>query len=331
MSRAAQAWARTVGGAAILAFVVWRLGAGPLLDGIRTISVPSILAALAITAVTTVCSAWRWAVVARGLAVDLPLPTAVAGYYRSQFLNTVLPGGVLGDVHRGIRHGRDIGTVARALRAVGWERVAGQLVQVGLAIAVLLAFPSPMRFTLRQLIPVLVLCALGAAVVLRLVPTSNRRWVAAIRDDVSRGLLARSAWPRITLASTVVVAGHAAIFVIAARTAGSAVPTAQVLPLIMVVLLAMAVPANVAGWGPREGATAWAFGAAGLGAAQGVAVATVYGVLVFIACLPGAAVLMADRWWRGGPAEAAPNPSTGGSAASHGPVTADDPEGALHV
>ena len=50
---------------------------------------------------------------------------------------------------------------------------------------------------------------------------------------------------------------------------------------------------NVGGWGPREGVTAWAFAAAGLGASLGVATAVVYGVMVLVASLPGAAVLVA--------------------------------------
>jgi hypothetical protein len=54
---------------------------------------------------------------------------------------------------------------------------------------------------------------------------------------------------------------------------------------------------SVAGWGPREGATAWAFGAAGLGAERGVETAVVYGVLVLVASLPGAAVLVV-AWFR---------------------------------
>jgi hypothetical protein len=49
---------------------------------------------------------------------------------------------------------------------------------------------------------------------------------------------------------------------------------------------------SVGGWGPREGAAAWAFGAAGLGAERGVATAVVYGVLVLVASLPGAVVLV---------------------------------------
>ncbi len=60
-------------------------------------------------------------------------------------------------------------------------------------------------------------------------------------------------------------------------------------------LLAMSLPLNVAGWGPREGAAAWTFAAVGLGAAQGVSTAVVYGVLSLVANLPGLAVLLLDR------------------------------------
>jgi hypothetical protein len=108
------------------------------------------------------------------------------------------------------------------------------------------------------------------------------------------------------LASAVVVAGHTATFLIAARTAGSTESPARLLPLSMLVLLAMVLP-SVGGWGPREGASAWVFGAAGLGVAQGVATAVVYGVLVFVACLPGAVVLVV-AWFRRTRAPERPEP-----------------------
>ena len=61
----------------------------------------------------------------------------------------------------------------------------------------------------------------------------------------------------------------------------------------MLVLLAMRCRLNIAGWGPREGAAAWAFAAAGLGAAQGVATARRRTACwCFAASLPGAAVLL---------------------------------------
>jgi hypothetical protein len=101
-------------------------------------------------------------------------------------------------------------------------------------------------------------------------------------------------WPAITLASALVVAGHAVTFLIAARTAGVTAPLSQMVPLALLVLLGAALP-NIGGWGPREGVTAWAFAAAGLGASVGVATAVVYGVMVLVATLPGAAVLLFAR------------------------------------
>ena len=145
MTRTMWMWGRLLGGAAVLVVLVWRLGTGPFLDAVRMVNGWSLAAAAGIAALTTVCCAWRWSLVARGLGVGVPMRAAVPAYYRSQFLNTTLPGGVLGDVHRAVRHGRDVGDPNRALRAVAWERSAGQVVQIVLAITVLLVLPSPVR------------------------------------------------------------------------------------------------------------------------------------------------------------------------------------------
>jgi glycosyltransferase 2 family protein len=285
--------------AATLAVLVWRLGTGPFLDGLRTVDGGALAAAAGLAVLTTVCCAWRWRIVARGLGVDLPLGTAVAAYYRSLFLNVTLPGGVVGDVHRGISHGRDTSDVGRALRAVAWERSAGQVVQVVLTVAVLLVMPSPVRAVMPLVALALLAAAAGVALAARMRPGDRSRWArvrGAVGRDLRDGLLAGRAWPAIALASALVVAGHAVTFLIAARTAGATAPPSQMLPLALLVLLAAALP-NVGGWGPREGVTAWAFAAAGLGASRGVATAVVYGVMVFVASLPGAAVLVA-AWVR---------------------------------
>jgi len=301
MSQTWWRWARLLGGAGILVALVWRFGAGPFLDGLRTIDLWTLAAAAGIAAITTLCCAWRWSLVAHGLHVDVPLRTAYAAYYRSQFLNTTLPGGVLGDVHRGVSHGREVGDVGRGLRAVGWERSAGQIVQIVLTVLVLLVVPSPVRSAMPLVMVVLVAVAVGAAVIGRFVPRSGpSRWARAVRAasvDVREGLLARRAWPGIVLASVVVVAGHTATFLIAARTAGSTASLVTMVPMALLVLLAMGLPLNIGGWGPREGMAAWAFAAVGLGADLGVATSVVYGVMVLVASLPGAAVLVTD-WMR---------------------------------
>ncbi len=318
-SRSIWPWVRAVAGAGILALVLWRLGTGPVRDGLRHIGAGALAAALCLGAVTTVCAAWRWRLVAGGLGVPVPLGAAVAHCYRAVFLNSTLPGGVLGDVHRAVRHGRESGDTGRAVRAVVWERAAGQAVQVGIAVVLLAVFPSPVRPYLPVVGGLAVAAGLGVVLVARAPwrpgrpepgygepgrsepdrPKPGRSWSARVLGtagaDLRAGLLARRAWPGVVLASAVAVTGHLAMFLVAARTAGATAPLLHLVPLLLLALLAMAVPANVAGFGPREGVAAWAFGAAGLTGAQGVATAVTYGVLALVASLPGAVVLVRRR------------------------------------
>jgi uncharacterized membrane protein YbhN (UPF0104 family) len=301
--RTAWRWGRVALAGATLAVLVWHLGTGPFLDGLRAVDGAALAAATGIALVTTTCCAWRWRTVARGLGAELPLGTAVAAYYRSIFLNVALPGGIVGDVHRGFRHGRETRDVGRGLRAVAWERSAGQVVQVVLTLAVLLVLPSPVRAAAPLVALGLLGVVIGVALATRLRPAAagsrRARWRGAAAQELHDGLLARRAWPAVALSSALVVAGHTATFVIAARTVGVTAPLSQLLPLALLVLAAAALP-NVGGWGPREGMTAWAFAAAGLGASLGVATAVAYGVMVLVAGLPGAAVLAAGRLREGG-------------------------------
>jgi glycosyltransferase 2 family protein len=278
------AWVRLALGAGILVVLVGRVGAGPFLDGLRVTSAWALAAAVTITGLSTVCCAWRWSVVSNALGVEVPVRSAVAAYYRSQFLNATLPGGVLGDVHRAVRHGRHIGDLRLSLRSVLWERSLGQVVQILLTIVILLLLPSPMRSPVLAVIAVGVVVVLGIALVTR-----------ALGDDLRVILRTRKARLPIVVSSALAAAGHAVIFLIAVRTTGATASTGQLLPLALVVLLASALPTNIAGWGPREGTAAWAFSSAGLTAAQGLTSAVVYGVMALVATLPGALVLIVGR------------------------------------
>ena len=288
---------RWILGAAVLGAVVWQTGTGPFVSGVRSLDARTLFLGAGIGVLTTVACAWRWHLVASGLGVAIRVPPAVASYYRAQFLNTVLPGGVLGDVHRGVLHGRDTGDTGRALRAVAWERFAGQVVHVVLAMVVLLLLSSPVSPVMPEAIGLLAAVFLAGTLAARwrwVVRTSwAGRVLGAVHDDLRFGLLVRRSWPGVVLASTVVVAGHVATYLVAARAVGVTTPLVTLLPLGVLVLVAAGLPLNFAGWGPREGMAAWAFAAAGLGAGQGVATAVAYGAMVFVANLPGAVVLLA--------------------------------------
>ncbi|WP_037307824.1 lysylphosphatidylglycerol synthase transmembrane domain-containing protein [Amycolatopsis orientalis] len=297
-------WLRILGALGILAVLVRELGTEAFLAGLREVDAGGIAAALGIGFATTVFSAWRWCLVARRLSLELSVWGAVGEYYRALFLNGVLPAGVLGDVNRAVQHGRESGDVPRGVRAVVLERTAGQIVVIGASVAVVLGTPSVVPRPLDGV----VMAAGIAVVVLALAAvvtgmTAGKRWIhsgskwrrgfAVSLADVRLGLLTKETWPGVSLLSLATLAGHLALFVVAARAAGVTAPVGDLLPLMILALLAMGLPLNIGGWGPREGVCALLFGAAGLGSAQGVTVAVVYGVLALVASLPGAGVLLA--------------------------------------
>ncbi|HET8591438.1 MAG TPA: lysylphosphatidylglycerol synthase transmembrane domain-containing protein, partial [Nakamurella sp.] len=141
----ARAWLPVAVGASIIAVLLLRFGPEPFVDAFRRLDAWTLAAAAAVAAASTVCAAYRWHVVAAGLRVPVGMGAAVRAYYMSQFLNATLPGGILGDVHRGLRQRRHGYPLGRSLRAVAWERTLGQLAQVLLTVAVLAALPSPLR------------------------------------------------------------------------------------------------------------------------------------------------------------------------------------------
>ncbi|QKG20909.1 hypothetical protein ACTIVE_2547 [Actinomadura verrucosospora] len=280
-------WLRVAAALAILAGLLWWHSTSAFVAALKAVDGPSVLAALAAGLFTTVCAAARWSLIARRLGLPLPLPGAVAAYYRAVFLNAVLPAGVLGDVHRAVSHGHRSGDLGRGVRAVVLERAAGQIVLVLACLAVLPARPA----LLASLTPALIPAALLLSVLVALARWRHRAVAAAFAE--ARGVL--PAWPAVAALSAAALAGHLALFVVAARAAGSHAPLIELLPLLLLALLVMGLPLNVGGWGPREAVTALAFGAAGLGSAEGLTISVVYGVLTFVAALPGALALLVQH------------------------------------
>ena len=182
---------KTAAGVGILVGLVVRLGAQAFVDGLAAIGAGSVLAALALGLLTTVASAARWCLVARGLGLRLPLAAAVSDCYRAVFLNSVLPAGVLGDVHRAVGYGRRIGDMGRGVRVVALERVTGQLAIVVVGLGVLLtARPTllmallPGRLGIAELLAGLV--ALAAAVLWVARDPRTARIRAALRSALRR-------------------------------------------------------------------------------------------------------------------------------------------------
>ncbi len=284
-------------GAAILGAVLWQTGTEPFVTGLSSLDPWTLALGTALAVPSTVACAWRWHLVSRELGVKVDLGHAVASCYRAQFLNCTLPGGILGDVHRGVHHGRHAGDAGRGMRAVAWERAAGQAVQAAIAIVVLLLVPSPVRSSTPMVLGVLTLVVVAVVLAVRHAPSPHptsrvARVLRAVRDDVRSVVMVRRAWPGVVLASTVALGFYLSTYLLAAHAVGVTASAVTLLPVALLVFLAAGLPLSLAGWGPREGMAAWTFGAAGLGAAQGVATAVAFAAIVLVANLPGAAVLV---------------------------------------
>ncbi|WP_297344874.1 lysylphosphatidylglycerol synthase transmembrane domain-containing protein [Amnibacterium sp.] len=284
-------WPARLAVAAVLGVLLLRFGAGPFVAGLQRLTGFAVLVALGLTAVATVASAWRWSLVSRAMGSPLPLRTAISSYYRSQLLNSVLPGGVTGDVERGLRSTGVPGRRLHGLRVVAWDRGSAQIVQLAVLAAVLLGSPGPLRLVGAVVAVVLGAVIAGSLVVGRSAPRRSggraARAVASFRQDLQRLAGRPGTVLAVVGASVIVVLLHASVFVLAAVVTGGSFDPVRLLPLALAVQAAMAIPVGLGGLGPREGMAAVVFAGAGLGAAQGVTAAIAYGALALIAVLPG--------------------------------------------
>jgi uncharacterized membrane protein YbhN (UPF0104 family) len=283
-----------VAGLGILIAVIARVGTGPLLHGVASLDWRTIGAALVLAAVATAAAAWRWRLIANRLGVGLRWSTAIGLYYQSQFLNTVLPGGIIGDAHRAVSHGSRTENVEQTARSVAIERTAGQVVQLTVGLAVAAVFGAEFVGYMLSAIAIGV-AVVGAAVIVTIAVSSRgRRLLRRELAELQAGLGSVRDCLKVTAASVIVIACHIATFSIATAAVGESVPVGRMLVLAFVVLLGASIPLNFGGWGPREGIAGWAFTLAGFGATAGVAASTLFGALTMISVAPGAVIMIVN-------------------------------------
>lgn len=257
--------------------------------------------ALLLSVLQVVTSAWRWRYTARRLGVPLRLGLAVQEYYLATFLNQVLPGGVLGDVHRAWRHGTSAGERLAAAHAVAIERLSGQVALLLVVLASVIGLVQAGRLHVGApgggWWPVVAIAILGLAVWLA-ARLGAGDYLVRLRRDLHRALLSGATLPVQMASSLLVLASYLGVFLLLAAGAGylaGLAPSLVLVGLCSVLLLSMVIPLTVAGWGVREGTAAVLWPLAGLPAEQGVALSVGYGALVLISSLPGAAMIFMGR------------------------------------
>jgi glycosyltransferase 2 family protein len=252
-----------------LTVLAYRLGLSAFRPALAVVSPVPLLAALVLGGVAVAAHAARWRVVMRGAGLRIGPAEALAEYYRSSALNTVLPGGVGGDVLRAWRQ--------RTEAPQGWRPGAvSVLAERAVGACVLLSAVSVVMLVTA---PGLATVAAALAVIAWAVARPSLRRLSR-RDRV-----AVWGW------SAVSVAALLALTAVVAAAVGVTAPPAAVAFLGVALLAGTAVPLNLGGWGPREAAGALAATVVGVSPAVGVAFAAGYGLLATVSVLPGFVML----------------------------------------
>ena len=280
--------------AALVVLAVW-LDVGEVANRLGRMQPAWVSAALLLSLVQVVVSAWRWKFTAGCLGIDLPFSVAVQEYYLAMFLNQVIPGGVVGDVSRAWRHAsiQVALTAARgpAVRAVILERASGQVVMGIVAGLSVLLLPLGIDLQLKFGIGATAIGVMGVGSWICKRYGQDNSVMGSLIRDARTTLFTQKVFPVQFVVSLVVVSTYVATFVIAAKAIGIETPFFVLLPLVSPVLAAMVIPVTIAGWGVREGFAAILWGSVGLAPVDGVAISVAYGLLVLLSTLPGSIVL----------------------------------------
>lgn len=294
--------------ALIIGAVLFFVDGKTLLREVASIPPTAIVAGLVLGIGQVFLSAWRWRYTVSLLGLPIPYMQAVREYYLATFTNQVLPGGVLGDVNRALRHGAGTNKRLAAAHGVAIERLSGQVVLAAVVVTGLAWLVITGRIVgagpagSGSLSPLHWLLAGIAAVILLawFLARRNKRisvYFGTLRGDLSRALLSWPAFPLQVLTSLLVVTSYLSVFLVLAKGAGylADLPSAGVVAaLCSLLLLSMVIPVTVSGWGVREGAAVILWPMVGLPAEQGVALSVAYGALIFVCSLPGALFLFSS-------------------------------------
>ncbi len=259
---------------------------------------PWLLLAAAFVPVEVALAALRWRHISTRLGQPLPVKRAVSEYALSTLLNGLLPAGVGGDAVRVWRQRQTKG-LRGALRAAIVDRWTGQacLAVVALGCAAAWTWLAPSVPRPAGLLPVLVLTA-SAVLLLPALP-ARLPLVGALARDARAGAL--GAAPVVVLLSVALIASFFIAFQACAMALGR--PLGIELWLAPPILLvAMALPIGVGGWGPRELGAVTLLPLFGWSETEAFALSALYGLSFLLGSLPGALVPLLALRPKPGPA-----------------------------
>ncbi len=276
-------------------------------EGHHLRTVMLLVAAVIVTLIGVVLSAWRWQRVLCLFDARIPIRTLASYYLVSLFIGTVLPTTIGGDVLRVSRAAHDVGTPT-AFGSVVLERLTGF---IALPLIVAIGFSIDPSIIDREHAWLAVLAAaitLGVLALILFVAGHPRiagrfadrenwtRFIGAVHVGVDR--LLRRPKDAIPVLATAVVYQFSviAVFAIVFAALDLDVPAAAILAFVPAVLMVQVLPISISGLGVREGALALFLHTYGVTANQALAAGLLwFGAVVVVSMLGAPGFLIGRR------------------------------------
>ncbi|AOO80379.1 lysylphosphatidylglycerol synthase transmembrane domain-containing protein [Bosea vaviloviae] len=294
-------------GVALIAFIFYKIDMAAITNAIYNANLSLFLLATGLLSVAVIFNAFRWVSISRKLSYAVEPKIAIIGYFEAMFFNQILPTGFGGDAIRIVR-AYDSGIVA------GWATIgvlidrAFGLLAVGLMLLAALVNHSSQVAT-ASTFPLIAACAAlivggaagaaGLGMVLRAeaLPGWTRPFVALLKAfaDVFRSPKGLGyIFVTLTASSCLTVAS----FMACASSLGVQVGWWDCAIILQGMVLASLIPISIGGWGLREGAAIILFGALGIGTEAAAATSILFGLVLTVVGLIGAAVWMFSGYRR---------------------------------
>lgn len=299
--------AKLVIGAAFIGFILYKIDVKNITSIIYNADLSFFALSIIYLSAAVIFNALRWVFISRGLSHGVEPRIAIIGYFEAMFFNQILPTGFGGDAIRIVR-AYDSGILA------GWATIgvlidrAFGLLAVGLVLLAALVNHSSQVAT-APTFPLIAACAAlivggaagaaGLGVVLRVeaLPGWTRPFVALLKAfaDVFRSPKGLGyVFATLIASSGLTVAS----FMACASSLGVQVGWWDCAIILQGMVLASLIPISIGGWGLREGAAIILFGALGIGTEAAAATSILFGLVLTVVGLIGAAVWMFSGYRR---------------------------------
>lgn len=262
-------------------------------------------AALVLFAVLVAFGVLRWWLILRAVTRGLSAQLCTRLTFIGLFFNQTLPSSIGGDALRVFYTWREGIEAGRAFNTVMLDRVAGLIVLVVMATAILPVLESrldnPLALAgLRLLIAAGWVGAIGLFVFDNPLTRRFERYkIAAFALELSRDARRVARRPLIALG---VIASAASVHIVTVaillcldRALGGDAPYAAYFLAMIPTQLVISIPVSIAGWGLREQSLVILLGSLGIAAEQAASVSILYGIVLLVGGLPGGLIWLIAR------------------------------------